>query len=118
VLDAESVSSGNDRRDGHLRSPDFFDAKKYPEIRFKSTKIEKSDSETLTVHGDLTFHGVTRPVKAEVRYGGSVDDRGGKRAGFDGVLTISRKDFGVTYGDRQLGDDVTIRAGITGVSRG
>lgn len=118
VIDAASVNTGNDQRNGHLRTPDFFSAKEHPEMRFKSSSVEKGKDGALAVKGELTLRGETKPVTAEVFYGGQVDDpRAGTRSGFDGVLVISRKDFGVEYGSPMLGDEVTIRAGITGTTR-
>ena len=115
---AESVDSGNKRRDGHLTSPDFFSAKEHPEIAFVSKSVNVLEDKTLEVTGDLTLRGVTKSVKAEVSYGGQVEGRrGGTRAGFDGKLTIQRKDFGVSFGEGQLGADVTIEMGLTGLKK-
>ncbi len=121
TVKAESVDTGNSRRDGHLKSPDFFSAKQFPEMTFKSTSVKavrKGDQPELEVTGDLTLRGVTKKVTAKVRHGGVVaDPRAGTRAGFDGTLTISRKEFGVSYGEGVLGDEVTITMGLTGTVR-
>ena len=97
-IDAGSIDTGVEQRDGHLRSPDFFDVAKFPTITFKSTKVEASGAGALKVTGDLTMHGVTRPVVLDVEYSGSAKDPwGGVRAGFSARATIDRKDFGLTY---------------------
>jgi polyisoprenoid-binding protein YceI len=98
VIDAGSVDTKEPKRDEHLRSPDFFDVEKYPQLTFKSTKVDKTSDDTLDVHGDLTIHGVTRPVVLTVEIGGVAKDPwGGTRAGFSAKTSISRKDFGLTW---------------------
>jgi polyisoprenoid-binding protein YceI len=120
-IDASSINTGNGQRDGHLRNPDFFNAKKYPELTFKSTKVEKNakkGEKDLLVTGDLTLLGVTKSVTAEVSYGGeTTDPRAGQRTGLDGTLRIDRKDFGLTYGGGMLGDEVTIHIGLTATAK-
>lgn len=120
TVNAESVDSGNSRRDGHLRSPDFFSAKQYPEMTFKSTKVERKGKNGYAVTGNLTLRGITKTVSAEVEYGGQGPDRrGGIRAGFDGSFTIDRTDFevGNKFGEEMLGHEVTIMLGLSGVHR-
>jgi polyisoprenoid-binding protein YceI len=98
AIDAASIDTGVDQRDGHLRSPDFFDVERYPTIAFRSTRVEKAGAGILKVTGDLTMHGVTRPVVLDVEYAGSTKDPwGGERAGFSARAQIDRKDFGLTY---------------------
>jgi len=98
AIDAGSIDTGVEQRDGHLKSPDFFDVAKYPTLTFRSTKVEAAGAGALRVTGDLTMHGVTRPVVLEVEYSGSAKDPwGGVRAGFSARTTIDRKDFGLTY---------------------
>lgn len=93
-----SVSTGQEQRDAHLRTGDFFDAEVFPEIVFASTKVEKFDEETLLVTGDLTIKDVTRPVTVEFTLNGSAKDvYGNLRVGFEGSATISRKDWGLSY---------------------
>jgi polyisoprenoid-binding protein YceI len=93
-----SVSTGQDQRDDHLRTGDFFDAEVFPEIVFASTNVEKADEETLLVTGDLTIKDVTRPVTVEFILNGSAKDiYGNTRVGFEGSATISRKDWGLSY---------------------
>jgi polyisoprenoid-binding protein YceI len=93
-----SVSTGQEQRDAHLRTGDFFDSEAFPEIVFVSTKVEKVDEETLLVTGDLTIKDVTRPVTVEFTLNGSAKDiYGNVRVGFEGAATISRKDWGLSY---------------------
>jgi polyisoprenoid-binding protein YceI len=119
TIDTESVSTGNSQRDGHLRSPDFFNAKKHPKITFKSSKVTKKGDKELEVAGDLTLRGETRSVTAKVAYGGIIKDAfaGDDRAGLDGTLVIHRKDFGMDFAMDRLGDEVTIHIGLTGVDK-
>jgi len=98
VIDAGSIDTGVEQRDGHLRSADFFDVERFPTISFTSTRVEKAGAGALTVAGDLTMHGVTRPVVLDVEYAGSAKDPwGGIRAGFSARVSLDRKDFGLTY---------------------
>jgi polyisoprenoid-binding protein YceI len=97
AIDAASVDSQEPKRDAHLRSPDFLDVEKYPQLTFKSTSVTGAGEE-LVVKGDLTIHGVTRPVVLEVEYAGRIKDTwGGERAGFSAKTSISRKEFGLTW---------------------
>jgi polyisoprenoid-binding protein YceI len=97
-IDPASVETGDEQRDEHLRSPDFFDVERYPEIRFRSTKVEGSSPGRFLVRGDLTVHGVTRPVMLDVEYHGwTPDPWGGRRAGFSASTEVDREDFGLTW---------------------
>ncbi|HXY69845.1 MAG TPA: YceI family protein [Gemmatimonadales bacterium] len=97
-IDAGSVNTGVDQRDAHLRSGDFFDVERFPTITFKSRKVEKAGEGALKITGDLTMHGVTRPVVLDAEYAGSAKDPwGGVRAGFSARAVLDRKDFGLTY---------------------
>jgi polyisoprenoid-binding protein YceI len=114
VIKTASIDTGNEERDGHLRSPDFFDAETYPEITFTSTKITKKDDATYVVTGNLTIRGVTRNVVLDVDYLGEVQALGGTRAGYEISTTIDRREFGVSWnrvldqGGVVLGDDVEV----------
>lgn len=93
-----SIDTGNEQRDAHLRSADFFDAEKYPKITFKSTRVEEIGEREYTVIGDLTMHGETRQVTFKAEYSGQIKDAFGKqRAGINAVTTINRKDFGLNW---------------------
>lgn len=97
TIDAASVNTKEPKRDDHLRSADFLDVEKFPHLTFKSTAIERV-SDGLRVTGDLTIHGVTRSVILDVEENGQVKDPWGNlRRGFSGSVTISRKDFGLTW---------------------
>src|SRR5262245_16654736 len=114
-IDASSIDTGIADRDNHLRSPDFFDATTFPQIVFESTGVSSSSPEKATLKGNLTLHGVTKPVSLEVAgLGSGPGMRGEYRAGFEGRTTVNRKDFGITWnrtldaGGVVLGDDVEI----------
>jgi polyisoprenoid-binding protein YceI len=102
----ESVNSGNARRDGHLKSPDFFNAKQFPVSTFVSTSFARSGDGMYDVAGDLTINGVTRPVTAKLERTGRVKGQRGEIIGFETVFTIKRSEFGITYGPDSLSDEV------------
>jgi polyisoprenoid-binding protein YceI len=109
-------------RDAHLKSPDFFDAAKYPTITFKSTKVTKAGKDKLKIAGDLTLHGVTKPVTLDVSTtGAEVKGMFGEtRRGFSATTRISRKEFGLTWNKvveagPAVGDEVTIALEIEAV---
>jgi polyisoprenoid-binding protein YceI len=116
TIDAASVNTREPQRDAHLRSPDFFDVAKYPAITFRSTQVEAHGVDNLKVTGDLTIHGVTRPVTLDVE--GPTppvkDPWGNVRAGVTATAKINRKDFGVAFnaltetGGVVVGDEVKI----------
>ena len=98
TIKTASLSTGQEQRDAHLRSGDFFDVETYPEIRFVSTAAEQIDEDTFRLTGDLTIKDVTRPVSVDFTYNGSAKDPfGNLRAGFDGRTTVNRKDWGLTW---------------------
>lgn len=115
VIDAGSLNTREPKRDDHLRSPDFFDVAKYPTITFKSTKVEKAGEGKLKVTGDLTMHGVSRPVTLDV-VGPTQeikDAQGKSRRGISATARVNRKDFGVSWSKvvdvgPVVGDDVSI----------
>ncbi|MCA9802372.1 MAG: YceI family protein [Cyanobacteria bacterium HKST-UBA02] len=120
TIDTSSIDTGDGRRDEHLRGPEFFDVKKFPEMKFVSKKSEKAGKDQFKLSGDLTIHGVTKPVilivegpTAEVK-----DPQGKTRVGASATTTINRKDFGITYGGvldnggAVVGDDVKITLDI------
>ena len=111
-----SINTGVTDRDQHLRTPDFFDAAKYPEITFKSTSIKPSGKKDVySVTGNLTMRGVTKQVTLPVEFLGFGSDRwGNDKAGFALTTTVNRKDYGINWnkaldnGGVLLGDDVDI----------
>ena len=114
TIQAASLDTRNKDRDSHLRSVDFFDVEKFPEITFTSTKITKIDNDSFAVAGTLTMHGVSKPITLTVDYLGEMTAMGGTRAGYELSTTLDRKDFGVSWnraldtGGFILGDDVAV----------
>ncbi len=98
TIKATSIDTRNADRDAHLRGNDFFDMEKYPEIRFASTSVERAGPATYRVTGDLTIKGVTKPVSIDFEYTGSaVDPYQNQRVGFEGSVSINRKDWGINW---------------------
>ena len=98
TIDAASIDTRNDMRDHHLRTPDFFDVDKYPTATFKSTKVEAAKDGVLTVTGDLTLHGVTKPVVLTATILGTVEDNMGReQLAFSATTTFNRFDYGIAY---------------------
>ncbi|MBS1509998.1 MAG: YceI family protein [Bacteroidetes bacterium] len=99
TADVASVDTGNEQRDGHLKSPDFFDAEKFPQIKFAATKYENVDNDgSYELYGDLTIKDVTKPVKLSVEFGGVAKDPWGNvKAGFTISGKINRKEWGLTW---------------------
>lgn len=96
--DVNSVSTGNADRDGHLLGADFFDAAQYPKITFEGKSFTKVDDGDYELTGDLTLHGITKPVKLSAEYGGLMKDPWGNiKAGFSIAGKINRKDWGLAY---------------------
>jgi polyisoprenoid-binding protein YceI len=97
-IDVASVDTKDAQRDGHLKSPDFFDVEKYPHITFKSTSVEVAGDKHYHVKGDFSMHGATHPVTLDVEYAGRAKHpQGGERAGFSAHTSINRKDYGVNF---------------------
>jgi polyisoprenoid-binding protein YceI len=98
TIKTASITTGQDDRDAHLRTGDFFDAETFPEITFVATDVARIEAATWLVTGDLTIKGVTNPVSIEFESAGSaLDPFGYTRVGFEGSTTINRKDWGLTY---------------------
>jgi len=123
VIEAASINTGNEMRDGDLKSGKFFDVAKYPTITFQSVKVTPATDGALKVEGNLTMHGVTKPVTLDAKFlGAGPGMEGEPRSGFEATTTVNRKDFGIVWnktldqGQMLLGDDVTIRINIEGVS--
>ena len=122
-VDMSTVNTGVDARDKHLKSPDFFDTAKFPTMTFKSTGVTKS-GDGYKVAGDLTLHGVTKPVVLSLEAPGKeqvgMDGKSFHR-GFTATTTINRRDFGLTWngslksGDSVLADDVKIELDVEAV---
>lgn len=98
TVDTSSLNTNHAERDKHLRSEDFLDVKKYPTAKFVSTSVKKMENNTGLLTGNLTLHGVTKPVEIPIAHvGGGADPWGGFRHGFTGSTTIKLKDFGINY---------------------
>lgn len=110
-----SVDTGNEKRDDHLRSPDFFDASTHPEIVFQSRRVERLSANEYRVTGDLTLRGVTKVVTLPVSFGGELSDPWGNvKAGFSTSIVLDRQEFGIKWnqtldqGGVMLGDEVRV----------
>jgi len=118
TADIDSIDTNNAQRDAHLKSADFFNIEKNPQIHFSGKKYEVNDGEG-TLSGDLTIAGISKPVTLHVEFGGVIKDPFGQtKAGFTITGKINRKDFGITYnaaletGGVLLGDEIKINAEI------
>jgi polyisoprenoid-binding protein YceI len=113
-IDVASINTNDEKRDGHLQSPDFFDVAQYAEINFKSDGLKESHNGDHVLHGDLTIKGITRPVKLDVEFGGIVKDPWGNEKAVVNVQgKINRKDWGLNWnatletGGVLVGEEVT-----------
>jgi len=121
TLKAVSIDTRTEQRDQHLRSADFLNVELFPEIKFRSTRIE-GDKESFKLTGDLTIRDVTRPITLDIRFEGQqTDPWGGERVGFSGSGKIDRRDFGLTWnqaletGGVVVGNDVKINLEVEAV---
>jgi polyisoprenoid-binding protein YceI len=112
-----NVYTGNDKRDAHLKSPDFFNARQYPTITFTSKSVKQS-GEMLEASGDLTLHGVTKPVTVTIEQTGTGELRPGeKRAGIEATLVVKMSDFEMKGMPGALSDEVKVIVGLAGVQQ-
>ncbi len=112
---AASVDTGNEKRDQHLRSSDFFSAKQFPVITFKSTKVKAKEGkeDVLEVTGDLELHGVKKSITVDVEITGRATGRDGESLiGFESIFTIKRSEFGMTYGIGAVSDEIRLIVSI------
>jgi polyisoprenoid-binding protein YceI len=121
TIDSASIATGDEKRDAHLRSADFFEVEKYPEWTFSSTSVTPSGDD-FVIAGDLTLHGVTRPVALTTEFNGGADDpMGNTRVGFSASTQISRKEFGLTWnaaletGGLLVSDNVKIELEVSAI---
>jgi polyisoprenoid-binding protein YceI len=124
TIKAASINTDNENRDKDLRSANFFDVEKFPELTFKSTSIKSTGKDKYDVTGSLTIHGVSKQVTLPVSFLGFVKDPwGGERAGFETSITLNRKDFGITWnktldaGGTILGDEVKVSINLETVKK-
>lgn len=117
--DVDSINTKNEQRDGHLKSPDFFDAPSHPQLTFESEKLEKKDEENYILTGTLTLKGATQPVTLSVVNSGVIKDPYGyNRTGFEITGKINRKDFGLSWsqlteaGGLVVGDEIKLFANV------
>ena len=115
-----SINTDNEKRDGHLKSGDFFDVEKFPEMTFASTKITAAGKGKFKVDGNVTMHGVTKPTVFMVEFMGAVKNPMGEgmKTGFSATTKLNRKDFGIIWnkaldkGELMLGEDVSVSVGV------
>jgi polyisoprenoid-binding protein YceI len=122
TIDAASIDTRNAQRDEHLRSNDFLAMEEFPQISFVSTDIRQADETTFEVSGDLTIKGVTNRVTVPFEFEGAAQDPyGNERIGFDGSVTISRKDYGITWnaaletGGVLVGDKIVLEFEVSAI---
>jgi polyisoprenoid-binding protein YceI len=113
-----SVNTGNGKRDDHLRSSSFFDVKQFPTATFASKSVKAGGDKKYSVTGDLTVHGVTKPVTIEMEnVGKSKGMQGEELAGFYGTVALKRSDFGINYMPDGLSDDVQLTVSFEGAKK-
>lgn len=118
IVQVASVDTGNEKRDNHLRSEDFFDVQRYPTMSFKSTRVRRKGPDTLEVTGDFTLHGVTRPLTTEVQVSGPIETFKGTTMGFQTGFTVNRGEYGVKFnqildtGFKVLGEEVKVKIAV------
>jgi polyisoprenoid-binding protein YceI len=117
--DTDSVDTKNEQRDAHLKSDDFFNAEQFPEMTFKSTKVERVAHNEFKLHGDLTIRDITKPIVLDVEYHGQTKDPwGNQRMGFEANGKINRKEFGLKWsavteaGGLVVADDVKLHLNV------
>lgn len=115
-VNAQNVDTAVEKRDNHLRSPDFFDAGEHPVINFKSTSVKKTDPDNYEVSGNLTLLGKTRPIRIKVRQTGEGQDPWGNyRRGFETSFTVKRSEFGMNFMMGGVGDEVLLTVSVEGI---
>ncbi|MEQ1501133.1 MAG: YceI family protein [Myxococcota bacterium] len=117
ITKVDSISTWDQKRNDHLKSPDFFNAAQFPTIKFVSKSFKKTAT-GWAVTGDFTLHGVTKPLTVEFTKVGEGDDPwGGHRAGWEGQFSIKRSDYGMTFMNPGIGDDVKLIVSLEGVKK-
>lgn len=119
TVKTETLSTFNERRDNHLKSPDFFNTKQFPTITYTSKSWKKVDDHTFEVSGDITLLGVTKPLTATVKYTGTgKNQRGQELVGFETTFVLDRTQFGMTYGVAEtggLGKEATVTLAVEAI---
>lgn len=114
TIPVAKLDTNNAMRDNDLKGPDYFSAKEFADITFKSTKVEKVDDTHVNVTGDLTLHGVTKSITIPVEKTGEGKTAMGVRAGVEAIFTIKRSDFGMNYKLDMIGDEVKLMVALEG----
>ncbi|MFE2378802.1 YceI family protein [Streptomyces sp. NPDC059398] len=124
TIKTDSIDTGNEQRDGHLRTNDFLDAPNYPQITFTSTGIEQLDDSHFRLSGDLTIKDTSKPISIDFELTGSAQDPfGNQRVGFEGEVAISRKEYGMTWnatlegGGVLVGDRVVLEFDVSAIKQ-
>jgi polyisoprenoid-binding protein YceI len=113
---AETVDTNEPKRDQHLKGPDFFNVREYPDIAFKSTQVRQLDANNYEVTGNLTLHGVTRPLTVKLEHVGAAKDPFGMyRNGFETTFVLHRSEFGMKTMPEGVGDDIRVTVAIEGL---
>jgi len=122
TIEVASIDTRNEQRDAHLRTNDFLDAPNYPQITFTSTRVQQTSEDAFAVTGDLAIKGTPKPVTVEFVYTGrAVDPYGNVRIGLEGVSTINRSDFGMTFnaaldtGGVLVSDKITLEFDVSAI---
>ncbi|MBN3560806.1 YceI family protein [Aliamphritea spongicola] len=117
TVQTASINTFHEKRDDHLRSPDFFNTLEFPEMTFNSTSVTKLDANTAQLKGELTLLGVTQPVTLDLTVNKVGPHPFNKKqvAGFTATGTIKRSDFGMKYGAPMIGDDIALRLELEGI---
>lgn len=112
AIEMDSVDTAVQKRNDHLKSPDFFDAVQFPTSSFVSKSVKKTSDRKYSVTGDLELHGVTKPITLDLEHVGFSDTKMGVRAGFYGMFTVKRSDYGISALPEALGDEVQITVSL------
>ena len=112
---AASIDSNNANRDDDLKSQHFLEVVKYPDITFTSKSVQKGGDGKYKAEGELSLHGVTKPLTVELEETGASETQFGPRAGFYGTFSIQRKDFGITYMPEAVGEEIQATVSIEGI---
>lgn len=119
TIKSGSIDTNHDKRDKHLRSPDFFNAKQFPQISFVSNKVSyNAKGEPQQLHGTLTMHGKRQPVSLNIKaVGAGKDPWGGYRAGYQASTSLKRSDFGMNFMPGGIGDEVTVSINLEAIKQ-
>ncbi len=124
MIETSSINTANENRDKHLRTAEFFDTEKFPQMTFKSTKVTDLKDNKAKLYGDLSLHGITKPVILDLEIGGVIKGPGGvTKSGFTATTNINRKDYGIVWsktletGGVMIGDMVEISINIEGTAK-